>query len=112
MGKNLDKIQKGLFELFKEPKSEARYITDLKEIKQFPNEMVYYFDQRLKSLMARVIFDMSYFQHKEWFISALVPHIRHPLMQQNIMTQSKDLEIEMNLEDSPIGETVVGMNQI
>ena len=33
-------------------------------------------------------------------------------MQQNIATQSEALEIAMKLEASPIGENVVGMNQI
>ena len=55
---------------------------------------------------------MSDVQHKEWFIVALVSHIRQPLMQQNIATQSKALEIAMKIEASPIGETAVRMNQI
>ena len=38
--KILDEIRKGLFEEFKKPKSEAQYITKLKEIKNFPNETV------------------------------------------------------------------------
>ena len=33
-------------------------------------------------------------------------------MQQNIVTQRKNLEIVVKLEASPIGETAVGMNQI
>ena len=62
--------------------------------------------------MERVIFEMSDVQHKEWFITALVPHIRILLMQQNIATQREDLEILMKLEASPVGENEVGMNQI
>ena len=62
--------------------------------------------------MSWVSFDMSDIQHKEWFIVALFPHIRHPLMQQKIATQSEALEIAMKLEASPVEETVVGMNQI
>ena len=42
--KNLDEIRKGLLEEFKKPKSEAQYITELKEIKQFPNETIWDFD--------------------------------------------------------------------
>ena len=42
----------------------------------------------------------------------IVPHIRKPLMQQNIATQSETLEIVMKLEASPIGETAIGMNQM
>ena len=71
----LDDILMGLFEEFKKPKSEARYITELKEIKHFPNEMIWDFDQQFKTLMARVSFQMSDVQHKEWFITVLVPHI-------------------------------------
>ena len=51
-------------------------------------------------------------QHKEWFITALFPHIREPLMHQNIMTQSKALETAIKLEASSIGETTVEMSQI
>ena len=53
--------------------------------------------------MARVSFKMSDVQHKEWFIVTLVPHIRQPLMQQNIVTQSTSLEIAMKLEASLVG---------
>ena len=55
---------------------------------------------------------MSDVQHKEWFIAALVPHIRMPLTQQKIATQSEELEIAMKLEASPVDEIGVGMNQI
>ena len=52
---------------------------------------------------------MSYIQHKEWFITAMLPHIQTPLMQQNIVSQTEFLEITMKLESSLIGETSVGM---
>ena len=50
--KTLDEIQTRLFEEFKKTKSEAQYITELKEIKQFPNEIIWDFDQWFKALMA------------------------------------------------------------
>ena len=50
--KTLDEVRKGLLEEFKKRKFEALYIMELKEIKQFPNEMVWDFDQRFKMLMA------------------------------------------------------------
>ena len=84
--KTLDEIQMGLFEEFKNMKYKAQYITKLKEIKQFPNETIWDFDQWFKTLMARVSFQMSDVQHKEWFIAVLVPHIRQTLMQQKIAT--------------------------
>ena len=62
--------------------------------------------------MAKVIFGMSDIQHKEWFITNLVPHICIPLIQQKIASQIEYLEIMMKLEGSPIGETGVGMSQI
>ena len=42
----------------------------------------------------------------------LVPHISQPLMQKNIVTQSEALDTKMKLEAFPVGETMVGMNQI
>ena len=97
---------------FRKPKSGAQYITELKEIKQYPNETIWDFDQRFKTLMARVSFEMSDIQHKEWFIVALLTHIQLPLMQQNIATQSEALDITMKLEASSVGENAVGMSQI
>ena len=55
---------------------------------------------------------MLYVQPKEWFIAALLPHIRGPLMQQNIESQTEALELEMKLEVSPIGNGAAGMVQI
>ena len=76
--KTLVEVRKGLIEEFIKPKSEAQYITEFNEIKQYPNEIVWDFDQRFKTLMARVSFEMSDIQHKEWFITALLTYIRLP----------------------------------
>ena len=48
-------------------------------------------------------FQMSDAQHKEYFISVLVPHIKQPLMQQNIAKKSEALEIAMKLEALQVG---------
>ena len=101
--KTLDNIRIGLFEEFKKLKSEAQYITELKEIKKFPNEAIWDFDQRFKTLMDRASFQMSDVQHKEWFIMALISHIGQPLMKKNIVTQSEALETVMKLEASLVG---------
>ena len=50
--KTLDERYTSLFEEFKKPKFESQYITELKEIKQFPNETIWDFDQWFKTLMA------------------------------------------------------------
>jgi len=62
--------------------------------------------------MGQVSFEISDAHHKEWFIAALLPHIRVPLTQHRITSQGEALEIAMKLEASPIGETGVGMAQI
>ena len=43
--KTLDEVRKGLIEEFKKLKSEVQYITELKEIKKYPNETIWDFDQ-------------------------------------------------------------------
>ena len=73
---------------FRKPKSESQCITEIKEIKQALAETMLDFDQRFKTLMAKVSFQMSDVQHKEWFIVALLPHIQGPLMQQKIESQT------------------------
>ena len=78
--KNLEQLRTGLIEEFCKPKNELQYITKLKEIKKYLNESVWDFDQRFKTMMAKVNFKLSDVQHKEWFIAALVPHIIMPLM--------------------------------
>ena len=49
--------------------------------------------------------------NKEWFIAALLPHIRSPLMQQKVADQQEALEIMMKLETAPI-EDNSGIAQI
>ena len=60
----LDKIWMRLIDEFKKPKSESQCITKIKEIKQFPTESVWDFDQRFKTLMDKVSFQMSDSQQK------------------------------------------------
>jgi hypothetical protein len=56
----------------------------MKEIKKRVVEPVWEFDQRFKTLTGHLSFQIPDKQNKEWFIAALFPHIRVPLMQQNI----------------------------
>jgi hypothetical protein len=51
-------------------------------------------------------------KNKEWFIVALLPHIRVALMQQKISSHAEALEISMKLESTPMGESSSGMSQI
>ena len=44
LAKNLAKNRKGLIEVFRNPKSEVQYITELKEIKKYPNDIIWDFD--------------------------------------------------------------------
>jgi hypothetical protein len=74
-------------------------------------EPVWEFDQRFKTLIGHLSFQIPYEQHKEWFIIALLPHIRVPLMQQKVASYAEALEIAMKLEETPVGETNPGMSQ-
>jgi hypothetical protein len=82
--KPLNEIKNVLIAEFKKPNSESQCITKLKEIKQKVAEPVWEFDQRFKTLTGRLTFQIPNEQNKEWFIAALLPHIKFPLMQQNI----------------------------
>ena len=97
---------------FRKPQQVSQCIIEIKEIKQAPAEMIWDFDQWFRMLMAKVNFQMSGLQHKEWFIAALLPHIRGPLMQQKITMQMEALKLAMKLEASPIGDGATGMIQI
>jgi hypothetical protein len=63
---------------------ESQCITELKEIKKKVAKLVWEFNQRFKTLTRRLTFKIPDKQNKEWFITALLPHIRVPLMQQKI----------------------------
>jgi hypothetical protein len=82
--KPLNEIKNALITDFKKPKLESQCITELKEIKQKVVEPVWEFDQRFKTLTGRLTFQIPNEQNKEWFIVALLPHIKFPLMQQKI----------------------------
>ena len=71
----LDEIRATMIPKFRKPKSESQCITEIKEINKALVESVWDFDQRFKTLMAKVSFKMPDVQHKECFIAALFPHI-------------------------------------
>jgi hypothetical protein len=66
-------------------------------------ELVWEFDQRFKTLTGHLSFHIPDEQQKEWFIIALLPHIRVPLMQLKVSSQDESLEISMKLEAAPVG---------
>jgi len=110
--KSLADTKKALITEFKKPKSESQCITELKEIKQKFNEPVWKFNQRYKTLTSHLSFQIPDEQNKEWFIAALLPHIRVLLMQQKVASQAEAWEIAMKLEAAPVEESSPGMNQI
>ena len=77
-----------------------------------PHETIGDFSQRFKTLLGQVNFAFPAQQHQEWFIVALLPRIRLPLMQQKVTSQSEALEIAMRLEASPMSEYTLGMDQL
>ena len=62
--KTLDQIQVGMIYEFIKLKYESQCITRIKEINHLPIESNWDFDQRFKTLMAKVSFHMSDVQHK------------------------------------------------
>jgi hypothetical protein len=76
----LNEIKNALIVEFKKPKLESQCITELKEIKKKVAEPVWEFDQRFKTLIGRLTFKIPDEKNKEWFIIALLPNIRVPLM--------------------------------
>ena len=54
--KTLEEIQATMISKFRKPQSESQCITEIKEIKQAPVKMVWEFNQRFKTLMAKVSF--------------------------------------------------------
>ena len=83
----------------------------MKEIQQRRGESVWDFDQRFKVLLHQVSFTIGPVKYKEWFIAALLPSIRMPLMQQKVADQQEALEIIMKLETAPV-ENNSGISQI
>jgi hypothetical protein len=77
-----------------------------------PHESVWNFDQRFKTLLGQVNFEFPPQQHQEWFVTALLPHIQLPLMQQKVTLQSEAPEITMRLEASPVSNSTMGMDQL
>ena len=71
----LNQIRVRLIDEFINLKYELQCITEIKEIKQLLTESVRDFDQRFKTLMAKVSFQMSDVQQKEWFITTLLLQI-------------------------------------
>ena len=110
--RTLIQVRTALIKEFKKPMSESQCIIELKYIKQLPIESVWDFDQKFKALIDQVSFEFAPEQHKEWFIAALLPHIRLPLMQQKLQMQDDALEMVMKLEASPLAETSIGTTNL
>lgn len=51
-------------------------------------------------------------QHREWFVVALLPHLRVALSQQKIGTQAEALEIVITLHETPMLDANLGVQQI
>jgi len=76
------------------------------------NELVWDYDQIFKILKDQFTFQILDEQHREWFIVGLLSHIRCPLTQHKIVSQSEALEISMKLEASSVGKNGAGMVQV
>ena len=82
--RTLAHVRAALISEFKKPKLESLCITKLKGIKKKLIETVWEFDQKFKTNLDQASFEIAPQQHQEWFIVALLLHIRLPLMQQEV----------------------------
>lgn len=110
--RTLVEIKIALILEFKKPKVELQCITKLNEIKKIPNEIVWDFDKKFKTLMDRMTFQIPSEQHKEWFIVALLPHIRLPMVHHKLASPAEALEETIRMEASIIEESSEGMAQV
>jgi hypothetical protein len=82
--KPLNEIRSELISDFKKTKSKSQCITNMKEIKHKVVKLVWEFDQRFKTLIGRLTFQIPDEPNKECFIVSLLPHIIFPMMRHNI----------------------------
>jgi hypothetical protein len=61
-------VRQALLKELQKPKSESQCITEMKEIKQILNELVWDYDQIFKILKDHITFQILDEQHREWFI--------------------------------------------
>lgn len=67
--------------------------------------------QRLKCKIHEDNMNLTDGQHREWFVASLLPHLRVALSQQKFMTQAKNLEIEMRLQETSMQYLNLGFNR-
>lgn len=69
-------------------------------------------DQRLKCVIHEANMHLTDSQNHKWFIALLMPHLRISLLQQKIATQVEAIEITMRLNEIPIQDALLGVQQI
>jgi len=94
---------------FSRPKSEAQSIIRLKEIMMIPGETPWELVQRLKCMIREANMTLMNGQHREWFVSSLMSHLRNALLQQRLTTQAEALEITMSLHETPMQDPNLGV---
>ena len=83
---------------------------ETKEIKQISGKLMWDYDQRFKTLLESLKFQILDTQHRGWFITRLLPHIQILMTRQKVTTHSEVLEITMHLESTRVTiESSVGM---
>ena len=77
-----------------------------------PGETPWDLDQRLKSTIREANMTLTDVQHCAWFMASLTPHLRTALSQQKISTQTEALETVMRLQETPLQDPGLGVQQI
>ena len=77
-----------------------------------PRETTWDFDQILKCMIHESNMNLTNWQHREWFLASLLPHLRVVLSQQKSGTQEEALEMVMRLHETPMKDAILGVQQI
>lgn len=75
-------------------------------------EMPWDLDQKLKCMTREANMKLTDGQHREWFVTLLLPHLRVAIPQQKIRTHAKALKIMMRLHETPMKDANLGVQQI
>jgi hypothetical protein len=54
-------------------------MNEMIDIRQKPGESVWNIDQRFKQFKGKMKYIMTYMEHRNMFVSSLLPHLKYPL---------------------------------
>lgn len=85
---------------FQNPNLKKQSVIELKHIKNKVRETIWEYDKWIWNLVNLFPYMIQEVQHKEWFISGLLPCLHIPPLQQYMLTQMDVLQFTMWLESN------------